>query len=129
MQKEGSIVFSFKLFLTYEQGDTFTHTHTHNFLGRETDLKWKDMEFYLILEEPFFQPHNIFCYNIRKEACHYFMLKEKRKVHGLSSLLGEKCKVRGGKEEERALPRWRKHRPGISKLLTLDGDNRKRAHR
>lgn len=65
MQKEGSIVFSFKLFPTYEQVDTFT-THTHNFLGRGTDLKWKDMGFYLILEEPFFQPQNIFCCNIRK---------------------------------------------------------------
>lgn len=50
--KKGSIVFSSKLFLTYEQAGLFT-IYTKNvqvyFLGGGTDLKFRKVEFYLII--------------------------------------------------------------------------------
>lgn len=54
--KKGSIVFSLELFLTYEQAELFTaHIKKKkkiaqvHFLGRETDLKFRNVSFYLIL--------------------------------------------------------------------------------
>lgn len=53
--KKGSIVFSLELFLTYEQAELFTaHIKKKkiaqvHFLGKETDLKFRNVSFYLIL--------------------------------------------------------------------------------